>query len=164
MFLVTGAWHGSQFSFLFWGMWHGFFVIVERFISRHMIFQVKNRIFATIKNILSWAYTSLVVMLGWILFSITDLAEAFEYVGVMFGVVKYDYIAYEISYFISTRLILIIVIACLLCIPHKNIWQKMKAHIKNAELLKYVCVILLLVVCFIKIVNAQYSPFIYFRF
>lgn len=164
VFLVTGAWHGAEYTFIFWGAWHGFFIIIERLLSNHITIQLKNKVALSIKNIFSWIYTMLVVMLGWILFSITDLRDTFEYVGVMFGIVRYDYVMYEISYFLSSRLIFIILIATVLCIPHKKIWVSIESRIKNADVIKYVGTILLLIVCFVKVVNAQYSPFIYFRF
>lgn len=33
VFLVTGMWHGANWTFILWGIWHGLFVIVERLIG-----------------------------------------------------------------------------------------------------------------------------------
>ena len=165
VFLVTGAWHGSQWCFLFWGAWHGLFILIERYLENHKSEKHRNSVIGKyLKSVVSWVYTILVVMLGWILFSLSDLGKTIEYVGVMFGIVKYDYVAYDISYFITSRLLLVIGVACILCVPHHRFMEKAAARVKCFDIGKDIGALLLLVICLIKVVNAQYSPFIYFRF
>ena len=32
VFVCTGIWHGASFNFLFWGIYHGFFLMLEEYI------------------------------------------------------------------------------------------------------------------------------------
>lgn len=48
VFLLTGIWHGANWTFIVWGMWHGLFIVIER------KFKEKGHLKS---NILTWTYT-----------------------------------------------------------------------------------------------------------
>jgi alginate O-acetyltransferase complex protein AlgI len=76
VFLLTGLWHGAGLNFIFWGIFHGTFLILER------IFLGK----ALEKNRLKWInhiYALLVVTIGWVFFRAASLSAAFQFVGIM---------------------------------------------------------------------------------
>lgn len=56
-FLISGLWHGAQWSFVFWGAWHGLFLLLER-----KVFKGKLR------GLAGWVWCSLIVLLGWVWF------------------------------------------------------------------------------------------------
>src|SRR5690554_7029994 len=64
VFFLTGLWHGASWNFVIWGLFHGFFIIIERL----NIIKVPTR-FYVIGNI----YTLLIVMIGWVLFRSENL-------------------------------------------------------------------------------------------
>jgi alginate O-acetyltransferase complex protein AlgI len=37
VFCATGIWHGASWHFLLWGLWHGFFLVIERIIIKRKI-------------------------------------------------------------------------------------------------------------------------------
>lgn len=77
VFFVTGLWHGAAWTFIFWGMFHGFFVIIERLFLRSALEQLPS-IFARV-------YTLLVVMVGWVFFRADDFKHGTKIVAAMFG-------------------------------------------------------------------------------
>jgi len=78
VFLLTGFWHGATWSFVFWGVFHGLFLIIERLGF--------DKLLNKLPGVFSWAYTMLVVLIGWVFFRIENISDSFLYVGKLFGV------------------------------------------------------------------------------
>ena len=69
VFFLCGLWHGPTWPFVAWGLYHGFFLIIERvglreWLERHKIIQ--------------HFYLLLVVMVGWVFFKADDFPKAFQ--------------------------------------------------------------------------------------
>lgn len=74
VFLVTGLWHGANWTFILWGAWHGLLLVLERLSGWR-----ERRFAGPISIILARALTLLLVMAGWVLFRAPDLAAAGSY-------------------------------------------------------------------------------------
>jgi alginate O-acetyltransferase complex protein AlgI len=76
-FLVTGAWHGTRWTFLAWAAYHAAFVAIERMgvasLLRHLP--------AVFRHVYVW----LVVLVGWAFFRADTLPEALTYLKAMAG-------------------------------------------------------------------------------
>tara|TARA_B110000211_G_scaffold148527_2_gene169151 strand:- start:8305 stop:9471 length:1167 start_codon:yes stop_codon:yes gene_type:complete len=62
-FMVSGVWHGANWTFMFWGVIHGILLVIQRTMN------------LKVKNFLGWLITMTMVVILWILFrseSITD--------------------------------------------------------------------------------------------
>lgn len=164
VFLATGIWHGAAFGFIIWGLWHGFFVLAERYCKK------KKLIHFHIPGIVKWLYTMLVAVLGWTLFKLVDLEQSFRYFSIMFGGTKPDFIRYGLSWYLDKKTITALIAALLLCVPWLKILKdKNQAAVDLLEktpvlLARRVLVLGLLLLCFLFISNSTYNPFIYFRF
>lgn len=171
VFLATGIWHGAAWGYLLWGMWHGLFSLIERFLKTKNL-KIK------IPGIIGWAYTMLVILIGFVLFKLEKTGPAFEYLSVMFHIKKYDYTAFSPMYYLDNKIIFIFIISVLACVPWKEYFGNFaKVHTDNAlvkavslcppqavTILKRVVLMFMLVLSFVFIVNSTYNPFIYFRF
>ena len=71
VFFLTGLWHGAAWQFIVWGLYHGAFLILERFGL--------GRIVAAAPKLARHAYAILVAMGGWVFFRATDLEGALHY-------------------------------------------------------------------------------------
>jgi alginate O-acetyltransferase complex protein AlgI len=77
VFLASGLWHGASWSFVFWGAYHGFFLVMERiFLSK-----VYLRIGSLLSNIITFFW----VVIGWVFFRVEKLGDAFIYLRKMFS-------------------------------------------------------------------------------
>ena len=77
VFLLCGLWHGANWNFVLWGAWHGSFLVLERVgLGRKL---------ARVPAVASWAYTTLVVMGGWVLFRAQDLSIASQFYAGLVG-------------------------------------------------------------------------------
>ena len=73
VFFTTGLWHGANWTFIVWGMWHGMFQMLETF---NIIPGKKLQ-----GRLIGHIYTLMVVMLGFVLFR----AETFSQAGLIFA-------------------------------------------------------------------------------
>jgi alginate O-acetyltransferase complex protein AlgI len=78
VFFLCGLWHGANFTFLVWGLFHGAFLVIER-VGLAAWFEKRPRA-------LQHVYTVFVVMIGWVFFRALTLDQAFSYLGTMFFV------------------------------------------------------------------------------
>ena len=165
VFLATGIWHGAAWGYLIWGLWHGLFMLIERYFR-------KKDINVKIPSVVKWIYSMLVVVLGWVLFKLEDITLAIPYIGMMFHVKPYDYIAFSPSFYLDNKTIFIVIVGILACLPWNEIIANNSrlAGIKAAisenvlSIAKRITLIFLLLISLIFIVNSTYNPFIYFRF
>lgn len=74
---LTGVWHGANWTFLVWGLYHGVIIVLEKFVFRGVIDRVPK--------VLRRAVTFLLAMFGWVFFYAGSIDEAFTHLGRMFA-------------------------------------------------------------------------------
>lgn len=157
VFLASGLWHGASWSFVLWGAYHGFFLVIERvFLSK---------VLASVGKMISTLFTFLVVIIGWVFFRIEKLSDAFVYLKRMFvfengtgvslykGVYLYFGIAFLFAFFVYTKWGQII---------QDKIYFNPYTTKRHFSLT--LISVLLLIICVSSITAFGFNPFIYFRF
>ena len=76
VFLASGLWHGASWSFIFWGAFHGFFLVLERAFLGNVL--------TKIGKLPSILITFFIVNIGWVFFRIDKIGDAFSYLKTMF--------------------------------------------------------------------------------
>jgi len=79
VFVLVGIWHGANWTFLLWGVYHGAWLVGERLTGQRATDQGAS--LAPLRR----AVTLLAVMVGWVMFRSTTAGHAFEYLGAMFS-------------------------------------------------------------------------------
>ena len=83
---ITGIWHGASWNFMLWGVYFGVLIILERLFL--------GKLLAKLPSLVSWVYTFVLVIFGWIMFDAVDTSTVFigdmfaqvgTYIGAMFG-------------------------------------------------------------------------------
>jgi D-alanyl-lipoteichoic acid acyltransferase DltB (MBOAT superfamily) len=75
-FLVSGLWHGANWTFVIWGALHGSFQVVERVLSK----TVKIRL----PKLLSIPLVFALTCLAWVFFRAATVHDAFQIIGTVF--------------------------------------------------------------------------------
>ena len=79
VFLVVGIWHGANWTFIVWGVIHGFYLIFSA-ITKNIRSQIANKIglakFPKLHMFLQMAITFTLVNIGWIFFRANTLSDA----------------------------------------------------------------------------------------
>jgi alginate O-acetyltransferase complex protein AlgI len=77
VFFLCGLWHGANWTFVVWGLYHGLFLVLER--TRFGAWQDK------FPRPARHLYTILIVMIGWVLFRADTFTAAEHYLFALFG-------------------------------------------------------------------------------
>lgn len=83
IFLVSGIWHGANWTFLAWGAFHAilFLPLILLGANRKYTNQVaKGRILPSFREGLQMLFTFSLVVLGWIIFRAETIGQAWEYI------------------------------------------------------------------------------------
>ncbi|ETP73530.1 putative membrane protein involved in D-alanine export [Lachnospiraceae bacterium JC7] len=165
IFLLTGIWHGAAWHYIFWGIWHGMFMLMERF------FRKRNFVISSIWNVLGHVYTLFVVLMGWIFFRADTLPQAFWYIKTMFGRALGSEPGFSVMWYLDgwTAAMLIFGIMFSTGLPSKAagfIRAKCEAASKMQvyEASRDILLLALLLLSSMRIVSGTYNPFIYFQF
>jgi len=158
VFLATGLWHGASWNFVVWGLYNGFFLIVERLFLGKLL--EKNKL-----KFLNHIYAMLVVVVGWVIFRVENLRDAAVTIKRLF-IPQAGSPFLNIGQFFDAKAFLIAGAGIFFCgIIQQNI--KLKTALYN-EKRTYGWEIPVLAVlffcCILSLISGTYNPFIYFRF
>jgi alginate O-acetyltransferase complex protein AlgI len=162
VFLLTGLWHGANWTFIFWGLIHGALLVLEngrwgRILSKWPVF-------------LQRSYVYFVILVTGMLFRAENLSQALVFGKAMFGFGEDDFVPQFWFYFNAEKLtIMVLAFAGSLGLFLKlKDWFVSKIKdgeesmtYKNLELIWYVG---LLILGMMFMSSNTYNPFIYFNF
>lgn len=154
VWLLTGIWHGAQWNFVLWGAAFGVVLLLEKlFISK---------LLSKLPSFVGVIYTSLLVVLNFVVFNANGLAGVVQDFKGLFGAGDIPLVSYDALYNLKSYAFVIIV-ALIGCTPYpKKLWDKFIG--KSAVVLEPLGAALLLVSSTAFIVNGSFNPFLYFRF
>ena len=156
VFLLTGIWHGASYNFIFWGMYHGFFSILERLGLEKILAKYRR---------IAFCYTILIVHFGWILFRIESMRQILEFGKRVLLPWKYTISHYVIWEFVNGHTLFILFCSVLGMGIVQKLYQrgeKIKKWRMSVPELLYCIVLLLWSIS--ALASNTYNPFIYFRF
>ncbi|MBQ7920218.1 MAG: MBOAT family protein [Lachnospiraceae bacterium] len=160
VWMLTGFWHGASWNFILWGLLYAAFLIIEKlWLAKYLDKSL------VIRHI----YVMLIVILGFVLFNATDLAEALHYIGAMFGLGNIPLRSWEFLYYIKSYgfILLLAVIGCT-PLPKLTVEKLTGVAFKKAakiiDILEIAFMVCLLLLVTAYLVDGSFNPFLYFRF
>ena len=152
VWILTGFWHGASWNFIFWGLYYGILLLLEKFVLKKYIDKLPD----FVKHI----YTIVLVFIGWMIFAFDDSKYLFEFIKALTSnkFVDSAFLYYFKNYF------LILVIATLFSLP---VYPKVKEKMNNSiftSLLSISIYVILFIITLSYLVSDTYNPFLYFRF
>jgi D-alanyl-lipoteichoic acid acyltransferase DltB (MBOAT superfamily) len=73
VFLVSGIWHGANWTFVLWGIWHGVFLLLQNVLARFAPGLTPS---GRAGRAVRVALTFTIVVLSWVLFRANSVADA----------------------------------------------------------------------------------------
>lgn len=152
VFFLSGFWHGANFTFIVWGLYHGFFVAIEKLGFKKFL----NKL----PSILSQLITFIIVAIGWVFFRVDNLKYALEYIKTLFNPFAINK-AFDISVLgLDRKFFLILLIASLI-----TLLPKVKLIKNNINVfINKVFSLIVLVYSIAIVTTGSFMPFIYFKF
>jgi alginate O-acetyltransferase complex protein AlgI len=155
VFLVSGFWHGANWTFIVWGLIHGLMYIPLFIKKSHQ--NIHDRHF--IKKIPGILGTFIIVTIAWIFFRADSIFDAFNY---LFGIVSNHGSANII--FSSNQRILILVVVLFNAFVMLGIEAFFEQKQKQEVLLSNLGLVLILLAIFFFGAFQNHEDFIYFQF
>lgn len=143
--LLGGLWHGANWTFVFWGAYHGALLLAHRAVQPH---------WAPLPVALRRAVTFALVLLGWVLFRAEDWGMAMHVLGTMFSPVAGPVLPGLWG--------LVPALAAAATVAHvgRNTWEIDHRWSPLAG----IGIALLFALCMLVIYARQPAPFLYFQF
>lgn len=88
IFLVSGLWHGANYTFIVWGAFHGLLFLPLILMGKNrsnLDVVANNHILPSIKEALQMLCTFFLVILGWIIFRSPNIYDAWQYISLLFS-------------------------------------------------------------------------------
>ena len=162
VWLLTGVWHGANWTFILWGVLYGVILTVEKLLNlpkrlpKHRAAEIAYQ-----------AFTLLAVMLGWVLFRADNLTKAWRYMLTMFGMGGGALVDDTARFYFREYFVLLA--AGVICSTpvFKVIGKKLSDHAVLREigaLVMGIAQLALFVAGISQLVMNAHNPFIYFNF
>ena len=155
VWLLTGVWHGANWTFVVWGLAYFALIAIERFTG----FAVR------LNSVIARAYTLLCVLLLWVLFRAESLPLAGRYIAALFGFGASGFIDETFWLYVNNGK-WVLLAGVLLSTP---VARRCGAALASRDMRVYrlvsaLGVIALFSVSLLVCIKATYNPFIYFNF
>lgn len=169
VFFLCGLWHGASWNFVIWGLFHGAFLVIERF---GLAAWMQRRALA-----FQHLYAMLVVMVGWVFFRADSLSHALFFLKAMAGSVHGGVTEYSVTYYLNTQLLLVFILGVLGSMPTVPLLRQWKERLVEdvrgatgalleacLRLASFAAMIMIFLTSAALSAAGTYNPFIYFRF
>ena len=158
VFLLSGLWHGPNWTFVAWGLYHGFFLVADKVV----LLRVSEHIFSPVRI----ASTFFLIMIGWVFFRADSLEHASSLLQVMFSFKSNpDPTAALARDLISNRGLTALTIALLLSFcPTPTLKSRGVLALASSPWVRGAFALLLFFLSAANLTNSLFHPFIYFRF
>ncbi len=152
IFLLSGIWHGANWTFIFWGLYFGSIIVIEKLLQ--------EKITKYIPVIFQRIITMILVLVGWVFFYSESLSSAFTRLQTMFTNLPTGFT--ETYYLLSPKTWLILAIAIICALFPENI-KPLNLAKENVYVRSFAIFTLFFYAVF-QLVAGSFNPFIYFRF
>lgn len=151
VWLLTGIWHGANWTFLVWGMIFCVFQLLERKIRIH-------------NNSKIWGipYAVFVFLLAFIFFRADSVSAAMSYLGQMIGVGSSG-VCDQLFLYYAGGTWLVLILAIIGATPLvRNVMRKLRE--KGLVIIENIWLFVVFACSLVKIISSSYTAFIYFNF
>ena len=159
---LTGLWHGASWNFVAWGIYFGVILILEKL----WILKWLEKCPACVGHL----YSLVLIVLGWVIFALTDFSQMKEYLLMMFGGAS-AFIDSDFKYLAWSRIWVLIACAIGSTPLVKLVCERIAgglSSVRNGDVwlgaLETAVLLGILALSIAFLVSGSYNPFLYFRF
>ena len=164
VFFLCGLWHGANWAYVAWGLFHGLFLVIER--------AGLSRLLQRLPRIIQHVYALLVVMIGWVLFATESFSHSMVILQSMFGFAPSKVAPIPADEYFALDIRIAILYGALFATPLLpwiiKMSQKTREKIRGLgpvyDVLQIVALIFIFLFSAMSLAAGTHNPFIYFRF
>jgi D-alanyl-lipoteichoic acid acyltransferase DltB (MBOAT superfamily) len=157
VFVISGFWHGANYTFLIWGALHGFYLIFA--IEKDKYFkkiQFKSTFLHNVNIFFKIITTFALVTFAWIFFRATNLLDARKIISKIFSISIHDNLLSPLN---KTEMFFSITLIIFLLLKEKFIFE---INTKNTYKFSFVILMIIFTTYLFGVFNQ--NQFIYFQF
>lgn len=157
VFFLCGLWHGANWTFVIWGLYHGLFLGMEKLGLGELV----AKCWRPVRHF----YALSVVLIGWILFRSENIGQSGALISAMFDFTRECPYAMPVEHYLTGKVAfaLLIGIAASTKLFASLIWEPPKTRLL-LPVLRVTGVATVFLLSIAELSSASYNPFIYFRF
>lgn len=159
VWMLTGLWHGAAWNFLFWGLYYGILLVLEKYVWG----QALERLPSVVRHI----YSMVLVLIGWVFFFSPSLGYAMKYLGAMFGAGASAFADKQALYYILTHWLLYLLAVIGSSAVGYSLIRRIVGSFDNNRAKRAAAGVVYIGMFLISIaylVTESFNPFLYFRF
>jgi alginate O-acetyltransferase complex protein AlgI len=170
VFLLCGLWHGRHWNFILWGVFHGSFLMLERWKL--------GKILKNTPPVFQHSYALLIIVFSWVLFRIDSVRSAIVFFKILLGSAPGKGLQYyHLAMYVNSELLLALAIGILCSTPISQVVKQYAENILdkyNASFAKQIsyalsvtevsALVAVFLLSLISLASFTYNPFIYFKF
>ena len=156
VWLLTGLWHGANYTFIAWGLMYYVLLVFEKQTG---LPRKGGRILSVFKHV----YAMFFVVIGRVLFRAPSIGSAARYLRYMFGLASNVLSDPSSAAWLKQNAVMLAV-GIVLCTPVFRVIGEKTKNSSAAGWIKVIGLFLIFVLSVASLVNSSYNPFIYFNF
>ncbi|MFV0179630.1 MBOAT family protein [Empedobacter falsenii] len=164
IFIVSGFWHGANWTFIFWGFLNALFIMPSILLKTNrtnLEIVAQDRFFPTFRELFNMMLTFALTVLAWIFFRANSITHAFEYIGGIFNQSLFTFPTLRKS--ALATLFLVVFLLLTEWMGRRNNYGIEKLLLEKPRWVRwsFYAFVLMLIGLFLQ---TEESPFIYFQF
>lgn len=159
VWFLTGIWHGADWTFIVWGLYFAFFLVLEKLIL--------SRWLQKAPAVLSHIYVLLIIAVSFVIFNADGMQQAISDINALFGGANLPLYNSETLYYLRSYAVLIFIgiIGATPFMKKTIAWlQKKEGVCRALNIAEPILQIVIIVVITAYLVDGSFNPFLYFRF
>lgn len=158
VWMLTGFWHGVEWTFVVWGLYFGILLILEKTFFLKWLEK-----YAPIGHL----YSVLVSVISFVIFDSAGFSDAWNCISSMFGLNRVPFMTEVTGYYLGSYLIVFAVaIVGATPLPKRLVERCMEHKMANRvlDVLEPIAMMAILLIVTGYLVDGSFNPFLYFRF
>lgn len=162
IFLVSGFWHGANWTFVMWGGLHALYIVPSILVKRNrknIDIVAKGKLIPSLKDAANILITFSLVVLAWILFRADNIQHAYSYLQ---GIPKNIFVSPELSNKSIISIIMVIIMICVEWYGREGKYALEFLKNSNNKIINWSVYYFIIILLFMFAAGEQ--AFIYFQF
>lgn len=167
IFIVSGFWHGANWTFIVWGLLNALFIlpsIILKTNRNHLEIVAKGRNLPTLKETLQMALTFVLTVFAWIFFRAENIGHAVEYISGIFSRSLFTFPSLGAMENFWTTIVLVVIFLLVEWQGRENKYALEGMNKINRKAVRWFSYIIILLTIYFYGYFGENVEFIYFQF
>ncbi|MCD9855259.1 MBOAT family protein [Epilithonimonas sp. JDS] len=167
IFVVSGFWHGANWTFIVWGFLNALFIlpsIIMKTNRNHIGIVAKGRLLPSMKELVQMILTFSLTVFAWIFFRAVNIDHAISYIAGIFKPSLFTLPKFDLMENVTSTIILIVIFLLIEWQGRENQYAIQGIGKVNSKSIRWISYIIILLAIYFYGNFGENVEFIYFQF